>query len=290
MTRGDGTGLPTGRAAGAVRDHRGGPAREPAHAPLGASPASLARLAGTDRLLVALDVDGTLAPLDDEPMRVRMLPAARDAVLALAALPDTTVALVSGRTLHDLRVITEHTGDSPLLLAGSHGAEYWLPGEGERPRDEDAADAVLRDELRGRAEELVAPLDGAWIEPKTFGFAVHTRLADAATAAAAQDAVDALIAAEASAWRRRTGRDIVEYASRAEGKDTALALLRRRTGATAVLFAGDDLTDEDALAGLGPDDLGVLVGDRPTHAGVRVPDIAAMAELLRQLADLRAPR
>ncbi|MFT4297494.1 MAG: trehalose-phosphatase [Micropruina sp.] len=252
--------------------------------------AAVQRLADTERLLVALDVDGTLAPLSDEPMSVRMLPAARAAVLALAALPGTTVALVSGRTLHDLRTIAEHTDDSPLLLAGSHGAEYWSPGERERGTGDDAAASARRDALRRRAETLVESMPGAWIEPKTFGFAVHTRLADADTAAAANAAVDALIAAEAPQWRRRTGHDIVEYASRTEGKDTAVRVLRERTAATAVLFAGDDVTDEDALASLGPGDLGVLVGDRPTHATLTVPDIPAMAALLRRLAELRAGR
>ena len=32
----------------------------------------IVRIAGTDRLLVALDFDGTLAPLVDEPMTARM--------------------------------------------------------------------------------------------------------------------------------------------------------------------------------------------------------------------------
>ena len=47
-------------------------------------------VAASDRLLVALDFDGTLAPLEDEPMDARMLPAARAAVDALIAAPDTT--------------------------------------------------------------------------------------------------------------------------------------------------------------------------------------------------------
>ncbi len=248
----------------------------------------LSDLAATSRLLVALDVDGTLAPLDDEPMRVRLLPAARHAVTDLARLPDTFVALVSGRTLHDLRVITEHTDDSPWWLAGSHGAEYWIPGEGEPPRDEDSTTLDRRDALRQRAEALVESLPGAWIEPKTFGFALHTRLADAEATGSAQHAVDDLMAAEAADWRRRTGHDVIEYAFREEGKDAAVRLLRERTGATAVLFAGDDVTDEDALASLGPGDLGVLVGDRDTHATVRVPDIDGLAALLLRLAELRA--
>lgn len=254
------------------------------------SGASLKALARTPRLLVALDVDGTLAPLLDRPMDVRMTPAARAAVVRLAGLPDTSVALVSGRTLHDLRIIAEHDDDSPLLLAGSHGAEYWIPREGERATSDDPAVIAQRDDLRSRAIALVEPMEGVWIEPKTFGFGVHTRMADAIASDAANTAVDALVRSEAPQWRRRSGHNIIEYAFRDEGKDSAVRELRGLTRATAVLFAGDDVTDEDALGSLEPDDLGVLVGDRPTHATVRVPDIAAMADLLDRLADLRSAR
>ena len=121
----------------------------------------LTSLAATSRLLVALDMDGTLAPLHDRPMEVRMAPEARAAVHRLTALPATTVALVSGRSLHDLRVIAEHDDDSPLLLAGSHGAEFWLPGRGEVERSDDPDDLTLRDTLRGHAEALVTDLPTA---------------------------------------------------------------------------------------------------------------------------------
>jgi len=109
---------------------------------------ALARVAASDRLLVALDFDGTLAPLEDEPMSARALPDAAAAVAALAGLPDTPVAYVSGRSLHDLREIAEHSDDSPVYLAGSHGAEFWAPGEGALPTDDDDAAHALRDELR----------------------------------------------------------------------------------------------------------------------------------------------
>lgn len=249
---------------------------------------SLDELARTPRLLVALDVDGTLAPLLDRPLEVRLTPQARAAVNRLAGLPQTFVALVSGRTLEHLRIIGEHADDSPLLLAGSHGAEYWVPGEGEQQRSDDPAEVELRTRLLARAEVLVEPYEGAWIEPKTFGLAVHTRLSSEADGAKANKAVDELVAAEAPGWRRRTGRDIVEYAFREEGKDSAVRTLRERTGATAVLFAGDDVTDEDALGSLEPQDVGVRVGEGPTHASLRVPDVAGMAELLERLAELRA--
>lgn len=246
------------------------------------------RIAASDRLLVALDFDGTLSPLADEPMAARMLPAARAAIDALVQAPHTTVALVSGRTLADLRVIAEHDDTSPIWLAGSHGAELWEPGRGAiEPADADE-DLALRDALRDRAQRATADAPGVWIEPKRFGFAVHTRLADRAAAEAAHRAVDGLVAAAAPAWRRRTGHDLVEYAFRHEGKDTAVATLRERTGASAVVFAGDDTTDEDALASLGAADLGVHVGERPTAATLRVPDIASLAAFLGRVAQERA--
>lgn len=252
----------------------------------------VAALAATPRLLVALDFDGTLAPLVDEPMRARMLPVARAALDALLVLPDTWVALVSGRSLSDLRVIAEHDDAAQVLLAGSHGAEFWLPGEGTIEPVDGPSDVALRDRLRADAEAATAGMPGVRIEPKTFGFGVHTRRADAATAARAWEAVDTIVTAEAPHWRRRAGHNIVEYAFRHEGKDTAVSTLRARLDATGVLFAGDDVTDEDALGSLSESDLGVRVGDVAvaTAAAVVVSGIPAMAALLTDLADERAAR
>ncbi len=94
--------------------------------------------------------------------------------------------------------------------------------------------------------------------------------------------------AHAPQWRRRTGHNIVEYAFRHEGKDTAVAALRAHTAADAVLFAGDDVTDEDALASLHGEDLGVRVGDGPTAAAARVPDISGFVVVLERLVTLRS--
>ncbi len=252
--------------------------------------AALDRLAATPHLLVALDFDGTLSPLQDEPMAARMLPAARAALDALAALPDTTVALVSGRSLADLEEISEHTPSSRLHLAGSHGAEFWHPDAPDAPDAGDTAALRLRDELRDAATAAVAGLDGAWIEPKAFGLGLHTRTASPADARTAAERLEAIMSERAPDWRRRSGRDILEYAFRHEGKDTAVAALRDRSHATAVLFAGDDVTDEDAIRSLGEHDLGVRVGDGDTAAQVRVPSADAFAALLADLAARRAAR
>lgn len=255
-------------------------------------PEPLARLAATPRLLVALDFDGTLAPLVDEPMSARMTPDAAAAVAALQSAPDTTVAFVSGRSIDDLRVIAQHDDASSIVLAGSHGAQWWHPPGARRLDDaaetaSDAEAAALRDGLRSAAEAAVAGLDGVWIEPKAFGFGVHTRLASPADADEAHARVAALMADRAPGWRRRTGHSVSEYAYRTEGKDSAVAALRELTGATGVVFAGDDVTDEDALRSLGPDDVGIRVGEGETAARLRVADTGELARLLTTLARQR---
>ncbi|WP_438352688.1 trehalose-phosphatase [Microbacterium sp. CJ88] len=249
---------------------------------------ALRRIAATEELLVALDFDGTLSLLVKDSMSARMLPEARAAVEALAALAHTVVALVSGRSMQDLLIISEHTDDSPIDLVGSHGVEFWIAGRGLLPVEESSSDVALRDRLYAEAQRLLADLPGVSVEPKTFGFGIHTRGAADDDAEIAWQRSDALVAQNAPHWRRRTGHSIVEYSFRQEGKDAAVRALRERTGATAVLFAGDDTTDEDALASLQEQDLGVRIGGGPTAATLRVSSPQEFAGVLSELAALRA--
>lgn len=244
-------------------------------------------VAHTPVLLIALDFDGTASPLVPDPMSARALPEVADAVARLAALPDTFVAYVSGRSLVHLREIAEHADDSPVLLAGSHGAQYWFPGEGETDADEQDRERELRESLFDELEPLLSEYPGVELERKTFGVGVHGRPADPDVERAAFAAVDDVMARRAARWRRRTGDRILEFSSRAEGKDAAIAALRARTGATGIVFAGDDVTDEDAMRVLTDDDLGVRVGAGETAAALRVDTPQQVALLLGVIATER---
>lgn len=243
-------------------------------------------VATADRLLVALDFDGTLSPLVAEPMAARATPDAKRALERLASCRGVTVALVSGRSLVDLRVIAEHDDNSPFWLAGSHGAEWWRPSCAPPAPDQGRSegDASIAVAAREAAEEF----DGAWIEDKQFGFALHTRSSPEGVEPRAQDAVDEVVARLAPLWRRREGKHVLEFSWRHEGKDGAVAELRAATGADAVIFAGDDVTDEDALRSLMPGDLGIRVGSGDTAATLTVADTPELAAVLTRVADLRA--
>lgn len=256
----------------------------------GVSDPAVAAIARTEHLLVALDFDGTASELVADPMSARALPAVTRAIADLTSLPQTTVAFVSGRSLVHLREIAEHGDDSPVVLAGSHGVQYWYPGEGEADADVEDPDRMLRDTLLEELAPLLTQYPGVELETKTFGIGIHGRPARRDVERVAFAAVDEVFARRARHWRRRTGDRILEYSSRDEGKDTAIAVLRERTGATGILFAGDDVTDEDALRVLTADDLGVRVGAGETSATLRVRSPQQIAGLLEVIASVRATR
>lgn len=242
---------------------------------------AIARIAGTSRLLVALDFDGTVAPIARRPELARPTPRAAAAIATLAGLADTTVAYVSGRSLASLTAVAQ--APAGALMIGSHGAEHSLPGQpvsaaaasGERVVL-DALDAILR--------LIASTAPGAWVEAKPYGRVLHTREADPvlgeyATRSALNSAGRGLPGVVA-----RSGKNVVEFATRRETKGDAIRLLRHYAGATGVVFSGDDLTDEDAFAALGSADLGVHSGPGETVAGFRLDGPDEIAALLDALA------
>ena len=251
---------------------------------------ALTAIAATERLVVALDFDGTASPLVPDPMSARALPEIAMQVERLAALPDTFVAYVSGRSMHDLKVITEHIDESVIALAGSHGAQYWFPGLGDSDAPGSATEEGAREALWAAAQPIVDQYEGVGLEPKTFGMGIHTRRATPEVEAAAFAEIDALVAERFPHWRRRSGHRVLEFSSRVEGKDHAMSMLREHFDATGILFAGDDVTDEDAMQVLEAGDLGVRVGPGASAAALRVDTPQGMAILLEALASERSGR
>ena len=226
-------------------------------------------------LLVATDVDGTLSPIAPRPDQARLATGALDVLRAVAALDGVTLAVVSGRSLRELR---EQFG---LLdtwnLVGSHGAESAAAG----PLT--AAESALRDELASALGEIAAVVPGAMVEAKPVGMALHVR---GASPEGAQRAIAAARAAygDDARFSVHEGRAVYEIAVRAVTKAIALTELRRRLDPATVAFFGDDRSDETAFAVDGLVDIGVKVGTAPTLAQWRVADPTDVVEVLRRLA------
>lgn len=248
---------------------------------------ALREIARVKRLLVALDFDGTLAPEVDDPEQARAIPEAHAAVLELLALEGTRVALVSGRSLKSLEQVSDLPDNA--LLIGSHGIEIRLDTV------QDAEDAVALDttELRqvGLLNEVLTGVadsfDQVWLEPKPAGFALHTRLATEHNSRVAHLVALSEATAEIENLKVRKGKNVLEFSVRSTTKGDAIEHLRAYTNASAVFYAGDDVTDEDAFAALGPDDFGLKSGAGDTVADHRVAGPHEVAQVLALLAEFR---
>jgi trehalose 6-phosphate phosphatase len=245
---------------------------------------ALRELARTRQLLVALDFDGTLAPEVDDPEKARSLPEARDAVLRMLEQPHTRVALVSGRSLASLERVSELPDTA--LLVGSHGIELRLdnPEDGVMLNELELKNVEVLHEV---LSEVAASLDEVWLEPKPAGFALHTRLASDRNSRVAHLVARSEAVAEIEDVKIRDGKNVLEFSVRSTTKGEAIQHLRTYTDATAVFYAGDDVTDEDGFAALSPDDLGLKAGAGPTLAQFRVKGPTEVARALTLLADLR---
>jgi len=239
--------------------------------------AALDAVALTPRLLVTSDFDGTLAPIVNNPADARALPAAADAVVALVQPADTEVALISGRALTVLRELAG--APAGVHLVGSHGAEF--ESGFAQPVDESLLAHIV-----AALTEIATRYPGVAVEAKPASVALHVRNASAA------DGEAALTAARRAApqWdaEMTSGKAVLEFAVITTNKGSAIDVLRERVHATAVVFFGDDVTDEKAFIRLRGGDVGVKVGPGPSAAAYRVDAPEDVAEALAYLAQRRS--
>jgi len=243
--------------------------------------AAIDSLARSAVLLVATDYDGTLSPIVENPADARPHREAMVALRSLVALDRTQVAVISGRSLRDLAEMTGVPDD--IHLVGSHGSEF----------DSDFATSLSQQvaELKQRVTtELTTVAKGDpefLIEDKPASVAFHYRNADPQRS---EVAVDRILNGAAT-WdgvQLKRGKKVVELSVVETNKGMALERIRHQVGATAVLFLGDDVTDEDAFATLHGPDVGVKVGPGESMAPHRVEGPIDVARVLARLCEARA--
>ena len=115
----------------------------------------------------------------------------------------------------------------------------------------------------------------------------HARGSSTTAGTALQHVARDKVEAELLGITVRTGKAVLEFAVRSSDKGESLDRLRQHVGASATIYVGDDVTDEDAFAALDGDDVGVKVGQGKSIATYRVRSPEDVAELLERLADAR---
>lgn len=208
-----------------------------------------------------LDIDGTLCDIVERADDALIPSVARDTLRALSAdaARNVRVAFVTGRSVADANRML---GIESATIYGNHGMERLsATGEIRLPEGWDSDGARLRAAVP-EFTRLVAMFPGASLEDKQFSLTLHYRAMDA-------DLLPRFDAGAGEIARRHDLRlshgkcviNVLTCPGRTKG-DAVLEFVRDSGGdapGASILFAGDDVTDEDAFRALGGVDGAVTV-------------------------------
>lgn len=142
---------------------------------------------------------------------------------------------------------------------------------------------------RTRRRRVLAPIvahaDDAVLSDGTSE--VHTRQAEAASGRRALEVL-AADAADVPGVKATAGSEVLELFARPASKALAMESLRELHGPATIVYVGDDKTDEEAFAALGPADVAVKVGEGPTLATRRLQDTGAVTVWLTAMVNALA--
>jgi trehalose 6-phosphate phosphatase len=207
-----------------------------------------------------LDFDGTLVELAERPDAVQVDAQLPTLVRHLHDRLDGRVALISGRSAAQVRVLL----GAEVPIVGSHGMEFMGRDGTIAPIDR----PTVLVEVENAMSRLAGSHPGTLVEVKPLGVALHFRRCPSAEAACVSLASGL---AETHGLNLQPGKMMIEVRGGGGDKGTAIRLLMREPdmAGTRPVFMGDDLTDEPgfaAAAELGG--AGILVGERRESAAL----------------------
>lgn len=237
------------------------------------------RIRAAPQLWLGLDFDGTLVELHDDPFLVALEPNLRAILQRLQAKPLLHIAVISGRSLEDVR---QRVGLPGIAYAGNHGLEIEAPGLNYC----DPAAMNARSDLAAVAEQLREELEqypGAWIEDKSLTLEVHYRRTVPGVHLEIAELVRNAARGRETILARPDAFGSQVLPVQAGNKGTAARTLIRHSAPDALpIFIGDSRTDEDAFAAL-TEGITICVGRRDTAAAYRVESPWDVARFLRLL-------
>lgn len=237
-------------------------------------------LSSNARLLVASDFDGTISKFNVDYNAATLEPDARVALRKLSELPNTFVAIISGRSLADLK--SKCAQLERVRLVGSHGHEFDL----DRVMELSDEHRSLFAKSEALISSAVSKCPGTLMEIKPHGVVFHYR----ALKTPPTKEIDSL-AFDLKALGTGTvqsGKCALEYCLVETHKGNALAQIHDRIMPTVTVFIGDDDADEAVFKNLGPNDISIKVGPGETAAKFRLDATDDAVGFLVALAEARS--
>jgi trehalose 6-phosphate phosphatase len=239
---------------------------------------TLPDLSDPDHIALFLDFDGTLVAIADRPDDVTLDHETRQALAQLDRLLSGALAIITGR---DIAAVDRFLAPLHLPIAGVHG----LMRRDARGRlHAPAVDSGLAAAIERAVAPLIARHPELLLERKYGAAALHYRAKpelESLCVAVMENAVAGLLGVEL-----KRGKMVIEAKANAGDKGAAIAdylgeppFLGRRA-----VFAGDDVTDEDAFMLVNArDGISIKVGPGATQATYGAAGTGEFLAWLRQL-------
>lgn len=243
------------------------------------------RLAVAPRVILALDYDGTLVPIQKSPELARPDEALTTLLHGLSRLRGVRVDVVSGRTRDSLE---DWLGALPIGLVAEHGFWFKKADENDWHSAVDPTTFTWKGMVRAVLEEYAMRTPGALIEDKTAGLAWHYRNATPhlGTLRARELRAHLVQSLAQTPVTILTGRKVVEVRPQGIDKGQGIRLLGDLDGAEIAAF-GDDRTDEDLFAALPETSHTFRSGPGPTRARFRLNGPKDVRYFLNRFLELR---
>jgi trehalose 6-phosphate phosphatase len=194
--------------------------------------------------LIALDFDGTLAPIVADPTTSRPADGALPALRALAER-GVHLAVVTGRDAETVLALGRFDTVPGIVVQGLYGADEWVGGQlSTQPTPE--AMTRLASELPTMLARTGAD-PNLWIEDKRLSLVLHARRTADPEAALGKVLEPASELAARLGLELHPGRAVLEFRLPGFDKASALCRLVARWSPRTVVYAGDDLGDLPAL-------------------------------------------
>lgn len=239
---------------------------------------------GTKKPVLFLDYDGTLTPIVSDPNEAILSEEARKIMDELTE--NMIIGIISGRDREDVKA---KVGLVNLIYAGSHGFDITGPDGLEKQNREGQQILPYLDKAEKNLRQKLKEIDGARIERKKYGIAVHYRNVKKEKVNEVKKTVLEEIKLQ-KRLRKGTGKKILELKPDLDwDKGTALTWLMDTLGLEEddyfPLFIGDDITDEDAQKAVEKNGLGIIVGSHgeKTYATYRLENPEEVMRFLEKL-------
>jgi len=245
--------------------------------------------------LFLFDYDGTLAAIVGRPEDARLTAGVREKLKALSKKPETSVGVISGRSVQELKAMVSIAG---IYYSGNHGLEIEGPDLKYIHPQAETSRGIMRD-LAAQFTAALKNIEGVIVQEKGLSLSVHYRLAKPENEGAIASVVKRITASYVDKGEIRVFpmKKIWEIRPPLDwDKGKAVLFIgneikaRLKLSDLLTVYMGDDATDEDAFKLLRrPEGWGIYVGgeSQTSAAGYFLSSTAEVETLLSRLIALK---